>query len=178
MLIPYGSIDDYEDEFLSKGSDNGGVAAIFDEIPYIKLFLAKYTTGYMMVGPTYKTDVLGFPTDSPLVAKFSREILNFTQGPLIPPLKRNYFGKVTIEHDEIGPVSSSSQSLTSRSFAGLFIVVGIIPLLALVVSESQKYICHNSNDVSRSGSRVQPTTEINATYPPEINNIQEYHDSN
>jgi ionotropic glutamate receptor len=36
------------------------VAAIFDEIPYIKLFLAKYCSKYTMVGPTYKTDGFGF----------------------------------------------------------------------------------------------------------------------
>ncbi|XVE71777.1 hypothetical protein DITRI_Ditri10aG0178900 [Diplodiscus trichospermus] len=59
MLLPYGSVDDYEDA-LSKGSDNGGVAAIFDEIPYIRLFLVEYSTDYMIAGPTYKTDGLGF----------------------------------------------------------------------------------------------------------------------
>ncbi|TYI86857.1 hypothetical protein E1A91_D04G095200v1 [Gossypium mustelinum] len=59
MLKPYCSVDDYQ-EALSKGSENEGVSAIFDEIPYIKLFLAQYTTGYLMVGPTYRTDGLGF----------------------------------------------------------------------------------------------------------------------
>lgn len=59
MLKPYCSVDDYQ-EALSKGSENEGVSAIFDEIPYIKLFLAEYTTGYLMVGPTYRTDGLGF----------------------------------------------------------------------------------------------------------------------
>ena len=38
----------------------GVVAAIFDEIPYIKLFLAKFCSMYTMVGPTYKTDGFGF----------------------------------------------------------------------------------------------------------------------
>jgi ionotropic glutamate receptor len=36
------------------------VAAIFDEIPYIKLFLANRCSKYTMVGPTYKTDGFGF----------------------------------------------------------------------------------------------------------------------
>ena len=45
---------------LSLGSDNDGVAAIFDEIPYIKIFLQKYGSRYAMVGPTYKTDGLAF----------------------------------------------------------------------------------------------------------------------
>ncbi|XVF47776.1 hypothetical protein PTKIN_Ptkin03bG0137900 [Pterospermum kingtungense] len=186
MLKPYGSVDDYE-EALSKGSDNEGVSAIFDEIPYIKLFLAEYTTGYMMVGPTYRTDGLGFafPIGSPLVSNFSREILNFTQGPLMSRLEKKYFGKISIEQDETRTISSSSPSLTSRSFAGLFIIVGIVLLLALVASKNhslgrliQNYIFGNSNDVSRMGLRVQPTIEMTATYPPEINNNQEHLDSN
>ena len=47
-------------EALSKGSKNGGVDAIFYDIPYVKLFLAKYCSKYMMVGPTYKSDGFGF----------------------------------------------------------------------------------------------------------------------
>ncbi|KAI6680607.1 hypothetical protein NL676_034488, partial [Syzygium grande] len=58
-LIPYGSPEEYH-EALSKGSENGGVAAIFDDLPCIKLFLAKYCNKYKMVGPTYKTDGFGF----------------------------------------------------------------------------------------------------------------------
>ena len=44
---------------LSKGPNNGGVAAIFDEIPYIRIFLASQC-GYTMVGPIYKTGGFGF----------------------------------------------------------------------------------------------------------------------
>lgn len=58
-LKPYITPEEY-DEALSRESHNGGVAAIFDEIPYIKLFLAKYCSKYTMVGPTYKTDGFGF----------------------------------------------------------------------------------------------------------------------
>ncbi|XP_022730836.1 glutamate receptor 2.7-like [Durio zibethinus] len=185
MLKPYGSVDDYQ-EALSKGSDNEGVDAIFDEIPYIKLFLAEYTTGYMMVGPTYGTDGLGFafPIGFPLVANFSRAILNFTQGKYMSSIKKKYFGKISIDQEETAPISSSSPSLTSRSFAGLFIVIGIVAFLALLVSENhilrgivQGYIFRNSYDVS--GSRVPPTAETTVTTsPPEINNVQENHNSN
>ena len=45
---------------LDKGTRNGGVAAIFDEIPYIKMFLKKYGSKYMMVETGYRTDGLGF----------------------------------------------------------------------------------------------------------------------
>lgn len=53
------NIESYEDE-LQKGSKNGGVSAIVDEIPYLRLFLAEYCTKYKMVGPTYKVEGFGF----------------------------------------------------------------------------------------------------------------------
>lgn len=59
-LKGYDSPEAYH-EALSLGSNNGGVAAIFDEIFFINLFFEKYGSGkYKMVGPTYKTDGLGF----------------------------------------------------------------------------------------------------------------------
>jgi len=58
-LKNYSTAQDYADA-LSKGSKNGGVAAIFDEIPYLKLFLSEHCEGYSMVGRTYKTDGFGF----------------------------------------------------------------------------------------------------------------------
>lgn len=58
-LKRYNSSEEY-DEALSKGSANGGIAAVIDEIPYIRLFLAKYCSKYTMVGPTYKTGGFGF----------------------------------------------------------------------------------------------------------------------
>ena len=48
------------DELFRKGSGNGGIAAAFDELPYMKLFLAKYCSKYIMAGPTYKTNGFGF----------------------------------------------------------------------------------------------------------------------
>lgn len=58
-LIQYKSLEALEESF-SKGSANGGVSAVFDEIPYMRLFLGKHCSKYVMVGPTYKTDGFGF----------------------------------------------------------------------------------------------------------------------
>lgn len=58
-IKPYDSPDNFYDA-LSKGSKNGGVAAIVDEIPYIKIFLAGHCSGYTMVGPIYKTAGFGY----------------------------------------------------------------------------------------------------------------------
>lgn len=58
-LLGYDTVEEYADA-LQKGSGNGGVSAIFDEIPYLKMFLSKYSEGYTMVGPTYRLGGFGF----------------------------------------------------------------------------------------------------------------------
>lgn len=58
-IKPYDSPEGYHNA-LSKGSENGGVAALVDEIPYIKLFLAEHCKGYTMIGPIYKTAGFGY----------------------------------------------------------------------------------------------------------------------
>ncbi|XP_052181360.1 glutamate receptor 2.8-like isoform X2 [Diospyros lotus] len=51
----YVNLQEY-DEALSKGSKNGGVAAIVDELPFLRLVLSKYCSKYVIVGPTYQTE--------------------------------------------------------------------------------------------------------------------------
>ncbi|XP_077236765.1 glutamate receptor 2.8-like [Tasmannia lanceolata] len=80
-LRSFKSPEEY-DEALSKGSGNGGVAAIFDEIPDINIFLAKYCTKYTLAGPTYQTAGYGFvfPKGSSIVHDVSKAILEVTEG--------------------------------------------------------------------------------------------------
>lgn len=54
-LIPYKTPDEYEE-----GLSSGTVAAIVDEIPYVKAFLHNHCGKYTMVGPIYKTNGFGF----------------------------------------------------------------------------------------------------------------------
>jgi hypothetical protein len=58
-IQPYDTPEDYHSA-LSRGSKDGGVAAVVDEIPYIKLFLAAHCNGYTMVGPIYKAAGFGY----------------------------------------------------------------------------------------------------------------------
>ncbi|KAJ0031792.1 hypothetical protein Pint_14234 [Pistacia integerrima] len=139
-LRHYGKVQEYH-EALSKGSENGGVAAIFDEVPYIRVFLAnkKYSSNYMMAGPTYRTDGFGFafPRDSPLVSSFSRAILRvMEQGNIMDNIEKQYFGHKIISLDLTPPISTDNSSLDAYSFGGLFIIVGTLSLLALLISES------------------------------------------
>ncbi|KAK9931926.1 hypothetical protein M0R45_019180 [Rubus argutus] len=127
-LRDYRVIEDYH-KALSKGSKNGGVDAIFDEMPYIKLFLTKYCAGYTVVGPTYKTDGFGFafPLGSPLVAYVSRAILNVTQDhEKMEELQRKYFPDESKCEDPSSTFSSENPSLSVYSFGGLFIITAVI----------------------------------------------------
>ncbi|KAL7097366.1 hypothetical protein ACP275_10G140200 [Erythranthe tilingii] len=138
-LRAYSSILEFHDA-MSKGSKNGGVDAVFDEIPYMKLFLIRYKSQYKIVGPTYTTGGMGFafPTGSPLVAYFSRAILNVTQGSEMSSLEQKNFGPGYSSQDPLSSViSQGTSSLSLREFGGLFIITGSLIAFALVYSESE-----------------------------------------
>ncbi|KAM7275590.1 hypothetical protein ACFE04_017456 [Oxalis oulophora] len=138
-LKAYSTIDEYH-EALSKGSKNGGVAAIFDEIPYIRMFLAKHKSDFMMAGPTYRTGGFGFAfhLNSTLVPYFSRAILNISEGnKMMDALETKYFGHTLVPSNyQATSTTSTSSPLTAYNFGGLFIFVGFAILAALLVSES------------------------------------------
>ncbi|XP_057959651.1 glutamate receptor 2.2-like [Malania oleifera] len=123
------------DEALSKGSANGGIAAAFDEIPFMKLFLAKYCSKYTMVQPTYKTDGFGFvfPRGSPLVSDVSRAVLDVTEGDLMVKIEAAYFGQASCPGSS---TSVSSNNLGLDSFWGLFLIAGTTSSFALIIFTS------------------------------------------
>ncbi|KAG6626644.1 hypothetical protein CIPAW_15G064800 [Carya illinoinensis] len=135
QLKQYNSTDECH-ELLSKGSANGGIAAAFDEVPYMKLFLGKYCSKYTMVSSVYKTDGFGFvfPKGSPLVADISRQILNVTEGEKMKEIESAWFRENTTCLDPNTP--PSSPSLGVASFWGLFLIAGVASLLALIFSIS------------------------------------------
>ncbi|KAJ4816509.1 glutamate receptor 2.2 [Rhynchospora pubera] len=125
--------DDYADA-LAKGSAKGGVAAIFDEIPYLKVFLSQYCeNNYAMVGPTYKTDGFGFvfPRGSPLLQDMSRAVLSVTEGEDMTRIEKKWLGKSN--ECTSSSTSMGSSSLSFRSFAGLFIITGSVSGLMLLI---------------------------------------------
>ncbi|XP_073150661.1 glutamate receptor 2.8-like [Henckelia pumila] len=135
-LKKYASAEAYHDA-MSKGSSNGGIDVIFDEVPYMKLFLNKYDSQYKMVGPTYRTGGFGFafPKDSVLTAHFSKAILEITQGTNMTAIEQKNFGPGYSSQDPLASmISQQTSSLTVFEFAGLFIIVGSVTLFALFCS--------------------------------------------
>ncbi|OVA04240.1 Ionotropic glutamate receptor [Macleaya cordata] len=131
-LRGYVSPHDYADA-LSKGSQKGGVAAIFDEILYIKVFLSKYCDKYAMVGPTYNTNGFGFVfrKGSPLVLDVSKAISDIEGDDQLTEIDMKWFRNKTSCQDPGSTVSLSS--LTIDSFRGLFLITSITSTFALFI---------------------------------------------
>ncbi|XXG58328.1 hypothetical protein AAC387_Pa04g0662 [Persea americana] len=91
-LKAYSSIDEYATA-LSRGSSYNGVSAIVDEIPYIKVFLAKYADRYTMVRPTFSTMGFAFlfQRGCTIVPDVSRTILEFIEGNKMTELEKKWF---------------------------------------------------------------------------------------
>ncbi|XP_020523623.1 glutamate receptor 2.7 [Amborella trichopoda] len=126
-----GTVDEYANA-LSMGSSGGGVAAIFDEIPKIKVFLSHYHDKFTMAGPIFRTGGYGFvlPKNSLLLSDLSTAVLNITEGDKIEAIERAWFGKKDRQ-----PVSSSaatSSGLSLDCFWGLFLIVGVASIGALI----------------------------------------------
>jgi len=58
-LKTYDTPQEMHELFLKKSS-NGGIDAAFDEVAYVKLFMAKYCSKYTIIEPTFKADGFGF----------------------------------------------------------------------------------------------------------------------
>ncbi|XP_024199279.1 glutamate receptor 2.8 [Rosa chinensis] len=131
-LKAYGSMEEIDDA-LSKGSANGGIAAIVHETPYMKLLVAKYCSKYTMIGPIFKTDGFGFafPKNSPLVSDITQAILNLTDDGLMTKIEDKWIKKDSNCKDSDGNFSSSALGLDS--FWGLFLIAGIASIFALII---------------------------------------------
>ncbi|XP_063950512.1 glutamate receptor 2.9-like [Daucus carota subsp. sativus] len=92
----YTSMKEYDDA-LSRGCKNGGVDVIFDEIPYVKLFLHKYGSKYQNISSKMDGTATGgfgfaFPTGSPLSKPISKAILDIMEEGKIQQMEKRYFG--------------------------------------------------------------------------------------
>ncbi|XP_042019763.1 glutamate receptor 2.8-like [Salvia splendens] len=133
-LRGYITVDQFH-EALSKGSRNGGVDAIIDELPYIRLLLSKHCNKYTMIGPMYPTSGFGFafPKGSPLVFDVSPEILRLKEDKdLMVRITKKWLGDEKDCPNANGALRSS-QRLNLDSFKGLFVIAGVSSTLALAI---------------------------------------------
>uniref|UniRef100_A0A453JN69 Glutamate receptor n=1 Tax=Aegilops tauschii subsp. strangulata TaxID=200361 RepID=A0A453JN69_AEGTS len=131
-LKSYATLEDFYSAL-----SNGSIVAVVLDIPYIKLFLAKYNKGYAMVGPIYKSAGFAFalPKNSPLCVEMSRAILNITGGDTIIQLEKKWIDQNSHEND--GTLDGSG-AITFESFGGLFLLTGVVttcsPFVAMLMN--------------------------------------------
>ncbi|PIN15248.1 Glutamate-gated kainate-type ion channel receptor subunit GluR5 [Handroanthus impetiginosus] len=119
-------------EALSKGSEKGGISALFAAKPVTKLFLSKYCDKFTTAGPTYATEgyAFVFPKGSLLVADVSRAILELTDNGKKLEIERQWMRNPACNGPD-GMITSTSVSL--QSFKTLFGITGGITATSLVV---------------------------------------------
>eukprot|EP00268_Persea_americana_P002901 TRINITY_DN10879_c0_g1_i5.p1 TRINITY_DN10879_c0_g1~~TRINITY_DN10879_c0_g1_i5.p1 ORF type:complete len:755 (+),score=106.14 TRINITY_DN10879_c0_g1_i5:304-2265(+) len=141
-LKAYSSIDEYATA-LSRGSSYNGVSAIVEEIPYIKVFLAKYADRYTMVRPTFSTMGFAFlfQRGCTIVPDVSRTILEFIEGNKMTELEKKWFG--SLEPNTSPPKTpQSGRRLTTYDFRGVLLITGpilCISFLIFIVVKISKY---------------------------------------
>ncbi|KAE8771018.1 Glutamate receptor 2.5 [Hordeum vulgare] len=156
-LKAYGMEEEYANA-LRKGSNNGGVAAIVDEIPYLTSFLSdpRYHNEFQMINGLYKTPGFGFvfPRDSPLVHNLSVAILGLIGGDEGSRIEAKWLGTTT-PLPSYGIPNTDAAPLTLRSFSGLFIITVCITALMLLVRIAKlvhaKYTKVRDSDMQRNG---------------------------
>ncbi|KAH9806069.1 hypothetical protein KPL71_002646 [Citrus sinensis] len=180
QLKSYGTIQEYH-EALSNGSKNRGVTAIFDEIPYVRVFLKAYDSQYTTARLIYRTVGFGFAflKESPLFSYFSKVILLVREiETKMDEIEKMYFGEKVTSATLAPTIYTESSSLRAYNFGGLFIIAGMATLLAISVSERfiwqrpvalvRQYLTsnHHANGIELA---AQPTAETDAgDHSPEV----------
>lgn len=125
-LVALGSPEEY-----AMALENGTVAAVVDERPYVELFLST-NCKFSIVGQEFTKSGWGFafPRDSPLAIDISTAILNLSENGDLQKIHDNWLNK-----DGCGSKRSQSDSnkLQLNSFWGLFLICGVTCFLALLV---------------------------------------------
>ncbi|KAL7172902.1 hypothetical protein ACSBR2_032383 [Camellia fascicularis] len=128
----YNSHEEYADALSS-----GSVAAIIDEIPYLKIFLAKYPGSYAMVASESTTNGFGFAfrKGSPLVPEIARAIRQLRENGTLMRLEQAWFNSppslVSTQNSSV--TNGSPNRLNFDSFRGLFLISGLSSASALVI---------------------------------------------
>lgn len=130
-LKSLGSPEEYE-KALRLGPNNGGVAAIIDELPYVELFLSN-RTDFGIIGQPFTKSGWGFAfkRGSPLAVDISTAILNLSETGELQKLHEKWFC-------EMGCPGARRQRdepnrLHMISFWGLYLLCGVVTLGALLV---------------------------------------------
>ncbi|XP_058113153.1 glutamate receptor 2.8-like [Magnolia sinica] len=159
-LKAYTTREEYA-EGLLRGGGNNGVSAIVDEIPYLKVFLAKYGHRYAMMGPIHRPSGFGFAFQrgSKIVPHISRAILELTEGDKMFELEQKWFRRCKTSPDpHQTPVVPNKISL--HSFRGILLITeltsGVALFIFIILFIYKRKTTRHGNDSSSQTSFVGP----------------------
>ncbi|KAL1538011.1 glutamate receptor 2.7-like [Salvia divinorum] len=129
----YTSFDEY-DQGLTLGSWKGGVGAVVDNLPSIRLFLKDYCHKYTMIASTYRKSGFGFAFQkgSPLAPDVSRVILQVKDNGKMDEISDYWFGQENCGCRN--GTTIAGKRLDLDHFKGLFLISGLSSLSALAIS--------------------------------------------
>ncbi|CAN8247699.1 unnamed protein product [Cochlearia groenlandica] len=125
-----------EEEYLSalqRGPRDGGVAAIVDELPYIKALLSNSNCQFRTVGQEFTRTGWGFAfqRDSPLAVDISNAILQLSEEGKLEKIRNKW---LTYKHECSMQISDTDNyQISIQSFWGLFLICGIVWFIALIL---------------------------------------------
>ncbi|XP_009121143.1 glutamate receptor 3.1 isoform X2 [Brassica rapa] len=127
-LVALGSPQEY-----ATALQNGTVAAIVDERPYVDLFLSDYCK-FAIRGQEFTRCGWGFafPRDSPLAVDMSTAILGLSETGELQRIHDRWLSKSNCSSPH-GSQSGDSEQLNVHSFWGMFLVCGIACFVALFI---------------------------------------------
>ncbi|XP_010510025.1 PREDICTED: glutamate receptor 3.5-like isoform X2 [Camelina sativa] len=118
---------------LQRGPRGGGVAAIVDELPYIKALLSNSNCKFRTVGQEFTRTGWGFAfqRDSPLAVDMSTAILQLSEEGKLERIRKKW---LTYDHECTMQISDTENyQISVQSFWGLFLICGIVWLIALTL---------------------------------------------
>ncbi|KAK9676779.1 hypothetical protein RND81_11G100100 [Saponaria officinalis] len=151
---------------LRRGSSNGGVAAIVDELPYVQVLLSYSNCEFQIVGQEFtKSDWgFGFQRDSPLGVDLSTAVLQLSENGELQRLHEKW-----LSHQTCSSQSSADDSrLSLKSFWGLFLICGATCVLALAIffikvySQYTRYVPEVGQDEIQAAQPVRQSPRLSS----------------
>uniref|UniRef100_A0ACD5ZG30 Uncharacterized protein n=1 Tax=Avena sativa TaxID=4498 RepID=A0ACD5ZG30_AVESA len=150
-LVPLTTVQEYADA-LNRGPENGGVAAIVDEMPYVEILMSSHCN-FRIVGQQFTREGWGFAfrRDSPLAADVSTAILKLSESGQLRRIHDKWFTDPSCRSEDSG---LGAVQLNLGSFWGLFLVCALICVLAVMVFLAK--VCWQYSRYSNSGAAGEP----------------------
>ncbi|XP_059451031.1 glutamate receptor 2.8-like [Corylus avellana] len=119
--------DDYPQALMTRE-----IAAAFLEVPYVKMYLAKYCDGFTTSGPTFKVGGFGFAfaRSSPYLPDISEAVLKVSESGKLQELERSLNSSFNCSTAQL---VDNHDSLGINSFWGLFVITGGTSTIALLI---------------------------------------------